>query len=118
MATLHAYVVYHGRNPEVNLVASTLIFTGLLGIFVVLGQIRREIAFIQADRHLGNVTYTLYLIHTTVLFALSTTMGSPSITAFVLMYAISFALAFALHRTCEAPLMALRDLVRGQRLYS
>lgn len=118
VAILHAFVAYNAHNPGVNLVVSTLIFTGLCGIFVVLGQSQRDLAFVWVDRLLGNATYTLYLIHWTVLFALSTMLGAPSITAFVLLYATSFALAFILHWICEAPLMAGRDFVRGQRLYS
>lgn len=114
---MHAFVVYISRDPKTNTAGAALLFVGVFAVFLYLlwgitGRVN-----IVLDKHLGNATYFLYLIHMPVVTLVSRQEVGSGATAFMLAALISILAAFALYQVVERPIQRLRDRIRGQRLY-
>jgi peptidoglycan/LPS O-acetylase OafA/YrhL len=114
---MHAFVVYVSRNPQINTAGAALLFVGVFAVFIYLLWGATDWMNIVLDKHLGNATYFLYLIHMPVVTLVSRQEVGSGATAFVLAALISILAAFALYHVIERPIQRLRDRIRGQRLY-
>jgi peptidoglycan/LPS O-acetylase OafA/YrhL len=116
--SLHSFVRYVGQNPEMNVFGAALLFLTLLALFGYLLWRGDRWINRNVDRHLGNATYFLYLIHTTAITFVAYLNYASGIAAFWLALVLSVVLAFVLFLAVESPLQLLRDRVRGKRLYA
>lgn len=114
---VHAFIVYVSRNPQMNTAGAALLLVGVFAVFLYLLWGVTDWMSIVLDKHLGNVTYFLYLIHMPVVTLVSRQEVGSGATAFVLAALISILAAFALYQVIERPIQRLRDRIRGQRLY-
>jgi len=129
---LHAYMVYTGRAaplpepwPTVfgergNILATTALFAVGVCVFCCLIGANLGEATRRLDKRFGDITYALYLIHPAMVsvslyMALASRYGGISAYLFVL--ATSLLLATAIFRGVERPVMRLRNVFRGRRLY-
>lgn len=113
----HAFIVYVSRNPQIYLTGAVILFVGVFTMFLYLLWGPTDWINKSLDKHLGNATYFLYLIHMPIVtFVERQEMGS-GMNAFLVAGFLSIFFAFVLYQTIEKPIQCLRDRVRGQRLY-
>jgi peptidoglycan/LPS O-acetylase OafA/YrhL len=97
-------------------VVATGLFVIGIGLFVGLSQIQAGARAEWIDKHLGNLTYAIYLVHQP-LNILGYTIGLRGLPAFAFVLTSSIASAMAIHAFVERPTMGLRNALRGARLY-
>jgi peptidoglycan/LPS O-acetylase OafA/YrhL len=85
-------------------------------LFVILCRSQPPAAGERLDKRLGDITYTVYLIHMPVV-AVAGSYAIHGLPAFFFVAVTSLAAAAALHRLVERPAMSLRNRLRGYRLY-
>lgn len=61
--------------------------------------------------HLGDLSYSLYVVHYTVLFVVKRWIESGPLVTLLLTFSISYVLAFMMRRYVELPSMKMRNLV-------
>jgi peptidoglycan/LPS O-acetylase OafA/YrhL len=114
---MHAFIVYVSRNPQINVIGAVILLVVVFAALLYLLWGPTDWMNIALDKHLGNATYFLYLIHMPVVTLVERReMGSGAM-AFMLAALFSILFAFALYQVIERPIQRLRDRVRGQRLY-
>lgn len=125
--SLHAYFAYNARGAAGtpwdwaggvpwNLVDSTVLFALGLALFVVLCRSQPPAAVERLDKRLGDLTYSVYLIHMPVA-AIAASGGMQGLPAFCFVAGTSLIAAAVIHRLVERPAMSLRNRLRGYRLY-
>jgi len=126
--SLYSYFTYNERGAMAGqpwdwsigvpwgVVVSTVLFALGLVLFVVLAQSRPPARLERLDKRLGDITYSLYLIHMTV-GAIAMSFALTGLTAFTFVAVVSLIAAVAIHRLVERPAMSLRNRLRGYRLY-
>jgi peptidoglycan/LPS O-acetylase OafA/YrhL len=62
-------------------------------------------------RHVGDLSYSLYVVHYAVLFALTERIGGGPVKVFLLTLSVSYILALIMHRYVELPANRLRNRV-------
>ncbi|HZS83295.1 MAG TPA: acyltransferase [Stellaceae bacterium] len=120
LLAVHAYFGYNARGlaagPSFHVTASTAIFITVFLLMVGLTTLRASRAAERIDKRLGDLTYALYLVHPSVIFAVITLhLGNSA--AFGLTVAASFALAVLIRILVERPIVRLRNSLRGYQLY-
>jgi len=116
--SIHSFLNYLSASPEIDIFSSSMLFIALLFIFFYLSGICSNSNFIKFDKKLGDVTYFLYLIHMGVVSYIDHLRISNGTSKFILVQIISIFLAFAFYHYLERPLTAIRDKIRGRRLYN
>jgi peptidoglycan/LPS O-acetylase OafA/YrhL len=126
--SVHAYYLYAARGevaPGVwlgdggtrwNLIWSTTAYVVLSALFLALAAGRFQQRLVRIDKRFGDITYAIYLVHVPVLL-LATYLGLAGITGFWVVLTASLIVAIAIQRGVERPVMGLRNLLRGSRLY-
>jgi peptidoglycan/LPS O-acetylase OafA/YrhL len=126
--SLHAYFSYNARGALAgmpwdwslgipwNVVASTVLFAAGLVLFVVLCRSQPPAAVERLDKRLGDITYTVYLIHVAAV-AVAVDFAMHGLPAFFFVAGTSLVAAATIHRLVERPAMSLRNRLRGYRLY-
>jgi peptidoglycan/LPS O-acetylase OafA/YrhL len=128
LLSVHAYYLYGARGeiaPGVwlgddgtrwNLIWSTTAYIVLSVLFLALAAGRFQQRFERIDKRSGDITYAIYLVHTPMLL-LATYLGLAGVTGFGFVLTASLTVAIAIQRGIERPVMGLRNLLRGSRLY-
>jgi peptidoglycan/LPS O-acetylase OafA/YrhL len=128
LLSVHAYYLYGARGdiaPGVwlgsdgtrwNLIWSTTAYMVLSALFLALAAGRFRQRFELVDKRLGDITYAIYLVHMPVLL-LATHLGLAGGTGFGFVFTASLIVAIAIQRGIERPVVGLRNLLRGSRLY-
>lgn len=116
-SAMHAFITYVSRGSQTNTVGAVMLFVAVFSIFIYLLWITTDWMNIALDKHLGNATYFLYLIHMPVVTLFERWEMASGLMAFILAVLTSILLSFVLYRVIEMPIQRLRDRVRGQRLY-
>ncbi len=65
--------------------------------------------------HLGDLSYSLYVVHYTVLFVVKGWIESDPLVTLLLTFSLSYVLAFMMRRYVELPSMKMRNLVLQRR---
>jgi peptidoglycan/LPS O-acetylase OafA/YrhL len=126
--SVHAYYVYSARGDIApglwlgangtrwNVIWSTSLFVALSGLFLYLasGSFRKSLK--RVDKHLGDVTYALYLAHMPVIL-LAYHLDLAGSTGFVFVLVASLLVAVLIQRVIERPVWEIRDILRGRQLY-
>ena len=94
----------------------TMAYVAAAALLVSLPQVVASPRLERIDKRLGDLTYALYLIHMPVI-ALGRHLGATGATGFIAVCGASLLGAWVLHRWCERPVYAIRDLLRGRKLY-
>lgn len=112
---LAAYLLYNGGHRLSDLhgmwrFASCSIVAGAAG-FVVVGlnsPVAQKILDSRVPQFLGKVSYSLYLVHGTILFAITALLYSkvPTMVCFVLYLVTAISASYAFHVCVEAPFIA------------
>jgi peptidoglycan/LPS O-acetylase OafA/YrhL len=128
LLSVHAYYLYAARGeiaPGVwlgddgtrwNLIWSTTAYIALSVLLLALAAGRFQQRLERVDKRLGDITYAIYLVHTPMLL-LATYLGLAGVTGFGFVLTASLTAAIAIRRGIERPVMGLRNLMRGSRLY-
>jgi peptidoglycan/LPS O-acetylase OafA/YrhL len=128
LLSVHAYYLYGARGeiaPGVwlgddgtrwNLIWSTTAYIVLSGLFLALAAGRFQQRFERIDKRFGDITYAIYLVHVPMLL-LATYLGLAGVTGFGFVLTASLTAAIAIQRGIERPVMGLRNVLRGSRLY-
>jgi len=130
--SFHAYFLYVVRAVVLQFpwggafgipgdhIATTVLFGVGLAMFCWLLTATFPRRAEQLDKRLGDITYAIYLIHPAVILVainlqLESRFGGPPAYMFVLV--VSSLIAMVIFRVVERPVMKLRNLFRGRRLY-
>ena len=120
LLSVYAFVSYNARGDLAAVAwarsASTLLFAG--GILLMAGLVgeRLQAPVEWLDKRFGDVTYAIYLVHPAVIavvIAVDLDGGLDYLASFI----GSLAVAVAIHRAIERPVMKVRNVLRGCRLY-
>jgi peptidoglycan/LPS O-acetylase OafA/YrhL len=104
-------VVYGGRlrgpAPATEYLADWTVALGVLGLMILGLNAPRVRAFLTmpALERLGRISYSLYLVHLTVLLSLVNVLGisTPPLLLFAMYVTLAFGVAVVFHRLVEAP---------------
>lgn len=118
LMTFHSYVVYSTPSPTTNVLLTTLAFVSsvaLLGVLALVSKVPKRWEYL--DKRLGDLTYSLYLVHWPIVYAVSrSSIEGPA--AFMLVLVTSVMLSALFVFTVEKPILRWRDTIRRVRLYS
>ncbi len=132
LLSLHAYIVYISRPtiftfdwaalapwPSGRALSTSLFVVGV-GMFVWLVSRRFNASAERIDKRFGDITYAIYLIHPAII-AFVVLLGMPDgiggLASYVTVLVWSILLAILIHQYVERPVMGLRNIFRGRRLY-
>lgn len=129
--SLHAYLVYSLATPtgglpldlsaySIGQIASTALFASGTLLFLWLFSSDFPKKAEQVDKRLGDITYSIYLIHPLIIYvaidqSIADRFGNT--TAYLFTLLVSAAFAVLIFRGIERPVMKLRNRFRGRRLY-
>lgn len=118
LMTFHSYVAYNSPSPTTDVMFTTFVFASsvvLLGGVALVPKVPKRWEYF--DKRLGDLTYSLYLVHWPIVYA----VGRSSIegfAGFMLVLVASVMLSVLLVFTVEKPILRWRDTIRRVRLYS
>jgi peptidoglycan/LPS O-acetylase OafA/YrhL len=103
-----------------NVLATAALFTAGVVAFCWLISRNFGAAAQRIDKRLGDITYALYLIHPAMI-SIGIYLMLPErfggLPAYLFVLATSIVVAVAIFRCVERPVMRLRNVFRGRRLY-
>jgi peptidoglycan/LPS O-acetylase OafA/YrhL len=118
VATVHSYVVYNSAHSGAYVFNSTLLFVVFLVFFACLAFVTRVPKVLQKiDKRLGVLTYSIYLVHSPIVYAVSK-FDIQGYYAFFTVLICSVSLSVFIFLLVEVPLLKFRDSIRHVRLYS
>lgn len=116
--TLHSYVVYNSAASITDVPNSTLAFAASMALLAGLALVLRVPKRMEhVDKRLGDLTYSLYLIHWPIVYAVNRS-DITGYTAFLIVLVASVMLSVLLVNIIEKPVLKWRDAIRRMRLYS
>lgn len=117
LATGHSYIFYNSAGSNTTVLGSTLIFCGGLGLFAFLACVTNvPIILERIDKRLGDLTYSVYLVHWPIVYAVSRS-DLHGYEAFAAVFTCTLGLSVLIMVVVEKPLLRLRDSIRRTRLY-
>ena len=118
--SLYAFVSYNARGDLEGvswaLSASALLFVSGCFLMAWLVGERLQAPVEWLDKRFGDVTYAIYLVHPAVI-AVVIAVDLDGGLAYLASFIGSLAVAVAIHRAIERPVMKVRNVLRGCRLY-
>jgi peptidoglycan/LPS O-acetylase OafA/YrhL len=114
--SLHSFYSYGARGEATNVLGSTALFAFLTIAFFVLAVIKMPRQAEAIDKSLGDITYSVYLVHMSVLLLVASLQLDPTI-SFLAAVTGSLVLAWIVRVLAERPLVGLRNSLRGFKLY-
>ena len=102
VVAMAAVVLVNYIGVRVQYQRLTYFFCGIPSLFFIL-WIVRNIPFVQKPlAFLGSISYEIYLLHESIVFALCLKLPVPKLVSAILSYVIAVSLAYLLHRAVNA----------------
>lgn len=118
LMTFHSYVAYNSPSPTTHVIYTTLVFASsmvLLGGLAFVPRVPKR--WEHFDKRLGDLTYSLYLVHWPIVYAVGRS-GIDGPAGFIVVLVASVILSVLLVLIVEKPILRWRDTIRRVRLYS
>jgi peptidoglycan/LPS O-acetylase OafA/YrhL len=115
--SLQSYILYNSVSPKTALFETTLIFAIALLLFAGLVFVTKANAILEKiDKRLGDLTYSIYLVHWPIVYAVSRS-NLQGFESFFAVFTCSVVVSILIVWMVENPLLKLRDSIRRTRLY-
>ncbi|MGQ0663092.1 MAG: acyltransferase family protein [Pseudomonadota bacterium] len=112
----HHYYQYNLHAPMIDSVTTTVLFVAGVALLCALIAVPPSDRVKLVDRRLGDVTYAVYLLHVPII-SISVFLSLAGPIAFAFVFLVTLAASTLVHAAAERPLMGLRNVLRGRRLY-
>ena len=117
-ASLQSYILYNSASFKRALFETTFVFGVALLLFAGLVFVTKTHSILeQIDKRLGDLTYSIYLVHWPIVYAISRS-NFEGFEAFFAVFICSVFVSILIFLVVEKPLLKLRDSIRRTRLYS
>ncbi len=118
LASLHSYILYNSVAPETDIGSTALVFVTGLVLFAGMACVSRAHRKVErVDKRLGDLTYSIYLVHWPIVYAVDQS-DLQGYTAFFTVLGVSIILSILIGWTVEKPFLRLRDSIRRTKLYA
>lgn len=118
LAVAHSYILYNSVGTNTDVFSSILIFGTGLVLFAGLACVKKVPKIVKKiDSRLGDLTYSIYLVHWPILYAVSQ-FGLQGSEAFLTVLICTILISVLIVLFIERRLFKLRDSIRRKQLYS
>jgi len=116
--SVQSYISYNGVSVKTDLFETTFLFGISLLLFAGLVFVTKAHSTLEKiDKKLGDLTYSIYLVHWPIVYAVSSS-NLKEFEAFFAVFIFSVIASILIFLLIEKPLLNLRDSIRRTRLYS
>ena len=117
-SSVQSYIIYNSASVKTSLFETTIIFGVALLLFAGLVFVTKVHSTLeQIDKRLGDLTYSIYLVHWPIVYAVSRS-NLEGFESFFTVFICSVVASILIYLMVEKPIFKLRDSIRRTRLYS